>query len=61
MTVLGWSAATGLLPIYAVVAANVSPTLGSLGGVRIVLAWLYLMIFRLLLGAELNSAHQPGP
>ncbi|MEO9237359.1 MAG: YhjD/YihY/BrkB family envelope integrity protein, partial [Jatrophihabitantaceae bacterium] len=37
LTVLGWSAATGLLPIYVALAAHFSPTLGSLGGGLIVL------------------------
>ncbi len=62
LTVLGWSAATGLLPVYVAVAAHVSPTLGSLGGGLIVLAWLYLMALSLFLGAEINATrHAPPP
>ncbi len=59
LTVLGWSAATGLLPVYVAIATHVSPTLGSLGGGLIVLAWLYLMTLSLFLGAELNATRQP--
>lgn len=59
LTVLGWSAATGLLPIYVAIAAHVSPTLGSLGGGLIVLVWLYLMTLSLFLGAELNATRLP--
>ncbi|MGI8868359.1 MAG: YihY/virulence factor BrkB family protein [Mycobacteriales bacterium] len=61
LTVLGWSAATGLLPIYVAIAAHVSPTLGSLGGGLIVLVWLYLMTLSLFLGAELNAIRLPRP
>jgi len=61
LTVLGWSAATGLLPVYVAVATHVSPTLGSLGGGLIVLAWLYLMTLSLFLGAELNATRHPRP
>lgn len=60
LTVLGWSAATGLLPIYVAIAAHFSPTLGSLGGGLIVLVWLYLMTLSLFLGAELNATRPPG-
>lgn len=58
LTVLGWAAATGLLPAYVAVAARFSPTLGSLGGGLIVLAWLYLLTVSLFLGAELNAVRQ---
>ena len=60
LAALGWAAATGLLPIYVALAAQISPTLGSLGGGLILLAWLYLMILSLLLGAELNATRPPG-
>lgn len=55
LTVVGWAAATGLLPAYVAVAAQFNPTLGSLGGGLIVLAWLYLLTISLFLGAELNA------
>ena len=58
VTVLGWAAATGLLPIYVALSAQVSPTLGSLGGGLIVLAWLYLLMLSLFLGAELNATRR---
>lgn len=61
LTVLGWSAATGLLPMYVAIAAHFSPTMGSLGGGLIVLAWLYLMIASLFFGAELNAARLRRP
>ena len=55
-TVLGWTAATALLPIYVATAAHASPTLGSLGGGLIILAWLYLLNLSLFLGAEIDAA-----
>lgn len=54
--VLGWVAATGLLPAYVALAGRYSPTLGSLGGGLIVLIWLYLLNLSLFLGRI-----QPGP
>ncbi len=59
VSLLGWSAATGLLPVYVAIAAHASPTLGSLGGGLIVLVWLYLMTLSLFIGAELNATLQP--
>ena len=60
-TVLGWTAATALLPIYVATAAHASPTLGSLGGGLIILAWLYLLNLSLFLGAEINAARHDHP
>ena len=57
-TMLGWAAATGLLPLYVALAARISPALGSLGGGLIVLAWLYLLMLSLFLGAELNATRR---
>lgn len=59
LTVAGWCAATGLLPICVAIDAYVSPTLGSLGGGLIVVAWLHLMPLSLFLGAELNATSLP--
>ena len=58
-TVVGWTAATGLLPTYVALAGRVSPALGSLGGGLILLAWLYLLILTLYLGAEINATRIP--
>ena len=55
---LGWAAATGLLPTYVALAGRISPALGSLGGGLIVLAWLYLLMLSLFLGAEINASLQ---
>ena len=54
----GWLAATSLLPFYVTLAGEVSPTLGALGGL-IVLVWIYLLTISLLTGAELNAVRGP--
>ena len=61
VTVIGWTAATGLLPVYVALASRVSPTLGSLGGGLIVLVWVYLLNLSVFLGAEVNAARAELP
>lgn len=53
--VVGWTVATGLLPLYVAFAGHISPALGSLGGGLILLTWLYMLFLSLLLGAEINA------
>ena len=52
--VILWLAATLAFGFYVANFANYNATYGSLGGVIILMTWLYLTSFLLLLGAELN-------
>lgn len=51
----GVVAASFVLPLYVHVLSSVSPTLGALGGGLILLIWAYLLVFSILLGAQLRA------
>jgi membrane protein len=53
---LGWLAATAALGYYATNFANYGATYGSLGGVIVLMLWLYVTGALLLIGAELTAA-----
>ena len=51
----GWLAATSLFTQYVAIVGSYNATYGALGGVAVLLVWLYLTGFILLAGAELNA------
>jgi membrane protein len=51
----GWLAATSLFTQYVAIVGSYNATYGTLGGVAVLLVWLYLTGFILLAGAELNA------
>ena len=51
----GWLAATHLFTHYVAIFGSYNATYGTLGGVAVLLVWLYLSGFLLLAGAELNA------
>jgi hypothetical protein len=55
VAVVGWLAASAGLRAYVAQFANYNATYGSIGGVILLLLWLYLTGFMLLLGAEVNA------
>jgi membrane protein len=55
VAVVGWLAASAGLRAYVAQFANYNATYGSIGGVILLLLWLYLTGLMLLLGAEVNA------
>lgn len=55
IAILLWVAATGLFSVYVSNFGSYNETYGTLGGVIILLTWLWLSAFIILFGAELNS------
>lgn len=55
---LGWFLLTVLFGIYVSNFGNYNATYGSLGGVIVLLWWLYLSVYVLLFGAELNAVKE---
>jgi membrane protein len=53
--VAGWLVLTYLFGVYVGSVASYNLTYGTLGGVVVVLIWLYMTGFTLLLGMELNA------
>jgi membrane protein len=54
----GWMVATMLFSLYVDNFGSYDDTYGTLGGVIVLLLWLYLTFVILLLGAQLNAAFQ---
>ena len=55
VSVLGWLAASASLRAYVAQFTNYNATYGSIGGVILLLLWLYLTGLMLLVGAEVNA------
>ncbi len=55
LTTASWAVLSLGLRIYLAIASGQNQVLGTLGGVLIVLTWLYLLALGLLLGGELNA------
>jgi membrane protein len=51
-----WLAASALFSLYVEASAIYNQAYGSIGGVAVLLTWLYLSFYVVLLGAELNAA-----
>jgi membrane protein len=56
MAALLWLMASALFSLYVAASARYNQVYGSIGGVVVLLTWLYLSFYVILLGAELNSA-----
>ncbi|CAI6086015.1 YihY/virulence factor BrkB family protein [Cohnella sp. JJ-181] len=52
---LGWIVASGLFAFYVSNFANYTKTYGSLGGVIVLLTWLYISSIIIILGGEINA------
>lgn len=57
----GWLVASYFLRLYVTYFGNYNKTYGSIGGVILLMLWLYLASLVLLVGAEINSAVLRGP
>ncbi len=56
-TTLGWILASTIFSYYVNNFANYSKTYGSLGGVIILLVWLYITSIMIVLGGEINGTY----
>lgn len=54
---IGWIVASGIFSFYVNNFANYSKTYGSLGGVIVLLVWLYITSIMIVLGGEINGTY----
>lgn len=54
---IGWIVASGVFSFYVNNFANYSKTYGSLGGVIVLLVWLYITSIMIVLGGEINGTY----
>lgn len=54
---IGWIIASGIFSFYVNNFANYSKTYGSLGGVIVLLVWLYITSIMIVLGGEINGTY----
>ena len=56
---VGWIVTTGIYSVYFSLSRNFSYMYGSLAGIMALMLWLYVCMFQLFLGAEINNMIHP--